>query len=106
MSWDVSVVVTYVYTVNESVYDRNVTWNNQALFFKALGCGFRDLNGQSVAEVLPLVEHALMDIAAHRADYAPLAPDNGWGGIDDVLDVLRGLQDACTAYPDAVVRVE
>lgn len=47
-----------------------------------------------------------MDIAAHRDNYEPLAPDNNWGGVDDVLDVLRGLQDACTAYPDAVVRVE
>lgn len=40
MSWDVSVVVTYVSTVTEAVYDRNVTWNNQALFFEAWAADF------------------------------------------------------------------
>ena len=105
MSWDVSATVTEVKEVTTEVYERNVTWNNQPIFMKALGCGFRDLDGKSGREVLPLVSAALENIQSNRAEYEPLEPDNHWGGVDDVLNVLRGLLAACTEYPDCKVQV-
>ncbi len=101
MSWDV-----YMMAVTETnVYDRNVTWNNGGIFEKALGFEFRKLNGKSGAEALPLLIHAIVDIAQHKKEYVDLEPDNGWGGIEDALDVLRGLRNSCEEFPNGVIRV-
>lgn len=101
MSWDVCVSAMK----ETEVYERNVTWNNGAIFVKALGCEFRELDGKSCREVVMLLNRAIADIAQNRSAYAELEPENGWGGIDDSLDLLRGLRQSCEEYPDGHIHI-
>lgn len=101
MSWNVSIVTEG--TVE--VYDRNVTWNNYDIFLKSLGCPFRELDGERACNILDGLTFAIRDILQHRIEYEPMEPPNGWGGIDDVLRVLRGMRDACEEYPEGVVSI-
>ena len=108
MSWDIS--VTHArdhesWRQGDDVWDRNVTYNNSRILEKALGCHFRDLDGQEAGVVLDRLTPAIRHILRHRADYADLEPPNGWGGIVDVLDVLRQLRNVCEEYPDLRVMV-
>lgn len=101
MSWDV-----YVRTIDEGdLYERNVTYNNSRIFAKALGCPFRDLDHKIGRTMLPRLNKAIADLTQHREEYLPLEPANGWGGIDDVLAVLRGIREACEDYPAATIIV-
>ena len=101
MSWDVSIVTQGPL----EVYERGVTWNNYDIFLKSLGCPFRDLNGQRASSILDKLSYAIQDILQHRIEYEALEPPNGWGGIEDVLRVLRGMRDACEEYPEGVVSI-
>lgn len=104
MSWDVSVEAI----TRTMVYDRNVTWNNASIFREALGCHFRDLNGKTGKEVRAQLQTAIADIMQHPHHYQVLEPSNGWGGIEDALDVLNGMLRACEDYAecDCEIHVE
>ncbi len=96
MSWDVSVEAV----TRTTVYDRNVTFNNAEIFYSALGCHFRELEGKKGADVVERLRHAVQDIMAHPARYQAFAPANGWGGVEDALEVLNGLLHACEDYAE------
>jgi len=96
MSWDVSVDAV----TRTTVYDRNVTFNNAPIFWEALGCNFRELDGKKGHEVRARLQQAVADIVLRRDRYEALAPSNGWGGVEDALDVLNGMLRACEDYAD------
>ena len=106
MSWDISVRADDVIVHTAILYERNVTWNDAAIFHKALGMPFRALQAMRGREALPLITQALANLEQHRSDYLALEPDNGWGGIDDVVDVLSHLRMACQQRGDSRIFID
>ena len=101
MSWDIE-----VRALKESVvYERNVTYNNSQILKKSLGCDFRGLDGMRGDRVLSLLYIAISDLSQHRSDYEPLEPTNGWGGINDVFDLLCGLRNVCVRYTNGIIDI-
>lgn len=101
MSWNIWVDAT----ARTTVYERNATFNYVPIFREALGCEFRDLDGQKGAEVLKRLRRAVQDITEHPERYEALEPENGWGTVEDALAVLREMLQTCEAYADSEIHV-
>lgn len=101
MSYDVYVNAT----ARTTVYERNVTYNNSPIFHEALGCSFGELDGKKVKDVLSFLKSAIDDIHQNRPKYELLSPGNGWGGVDDCLEILIGIVDTCQEFPDVEISV-
>jgi hypothetical protein len=96
MSWDLE----YHVVQDTIVWDRNFTYNNSEILSEAFGRPFRELHGKLGRELAPLIAAAVLDITDKRALYELLEPPNGWGGINDVLDVLNHLAQWCQEKPE------
>ena len=101
MSWDLE----YHVVQDTIVWDRNFTYNNSEILSEAFGRPFRELHGKKGFELAPLIAAAVLDITDKRALYELLEPPNGWGGINDVLDVLHRLALWCQEKPEGWIMI-
>ena len=64
--------------------------------------GLRILNGRKASTTVTLIENALKRLAdpSLRAQFDALAPDNGWGTVNDAVYVFGKLKEAAADYPD------
>lgn len=105
MSWDAYMQIDtgseYPATVEEI---RNVTYNNGAIF-KALGAYPKDLEGKLGVDAAKIITSAIEEASKpeREAELLKLAPENGWGGLDDVKDFLGKALEACRKHPKAFI---
>lgn len=106
MSYDISVVapvVTGGETVLHTLYERGFTYNNSGIMY-AIGCGRDDLSGKLASEVVERIANGIRLLQSEPSKYRDKEPSNGWGGIEDCLNLLNGLLGACRAAP--LARIE
>jgi|SRR6185503_566095 len=96
-------VVTGGEPVAHTLYERNFTYNNSGIM-NAIGCGRDDLSGKMASEVVERIANGVRLLQSEPSKYRDQEPSNGWGGIDDCLDLLNGMLAACRAAP--LARIE
>lgn len=88
----------------KEVYSRNHT-SNTAQMWRDAGCDLAEFDGKLAFELADSLQQAISKIEASPDDYRKYEPSNGWGDLDTTLAFLRGIYEACTVHPRAVVRV-
>ena len=90
---------------------RDVTYNNGPLFREALKIeSLRDFDGREAGSIVDTVADGITDIMKRHSHYRTmLAPmmeqSGGWGGVNDSLDFLGQLLNACRDHPKMKVSV-
>jgi len=88
--------------------DENYTSNVQPMFaeaFKWLGgrsddkVGIWHLDGQTGIDIVPLIDHALVNIFSDHRKYYAMNPDNGWGDLNGVVSLLSKIKKWGIDYP-------
>jgi hypothetical protein len=75
------------------------TYNLGELFRKCMDWDYSqsDDNGNTCyykcAEVLPKVEHGILELHTNRKNYEKYLPDNGWGTMSGAIKSLQSLRD-------------
>lgn len=84
---------------DNTVYDRRVTGNNWPIF-KFLEIDFEELNGLSNKEVAGIALKSFIKLLTDRISAQEFDPPNGWGGCNDVHDVLINVVTFTYKHPD------
>lgn len=92
---------------HNTVYSRNITHNlnRMAVAAGCYGVVWRP-DENAVTTAGQLIEPLTVALATLRSDpdyFRTFNPSNGWGTYDDLLKFVQDYQEACVAYPDAVV---
>lgn len=61
--------------------------------------GTRDLDQRKCGDLLPDLEHGVIDIAMNEEAYRDLNPSNGWGDFDGFRRTFLRLTEMCRKYP-------
>ncbi len=66
--------------------------------------GLRLLSGRKAAETVTCLQKAdeHLNDPKQRATFEALQPANGWGDLNDAIEVIRGLLDLAREYPEYV----
>ncbi|MFD6149445.1 hypothetical protein [Streptomyces sp. NPDC060243] len=83
----------------------NYTSNVSGMWAEALGYPLANLDGRRAREHAAALQLAVDDMEYRKAHYQAMSPSNGWGGYDGALHYLRKLAQACTAHPNATIRI-
>ncbi len=106
MSWWLYVNVPAGRNHEMTIYERNFTYNNGGILRAAMD-GFCFTEGQRLpaSETAGVIAKGIKAIESDRSSFVPLEPANGWGGIDDTLEVLRGILTAFESEPESFLEV-
>lgn len=106
MSYDIRLVINtggkYPASVTEC---KSPTYNLGPMFALALGKPIREIEGQTAADVIPLLEKATAAMKRAPAKFKKLNPENGWGSYEGALESLCWLLEMCQEHPLAMVEV-
>lgn len=83
-------------------------WNytsNVAQMWRAAGTNLAEHHGKTADTVIPELEAAIQELAAHPDKYRAMDAPNGWGTCDDLVPALRKLLAGYRAHPLATVAV-
>lgn len=88
------------------VFDSNITHNlgrmaREAGLYDALW----DSHGALAATLIDDLKWGLMDLVGNADKYRALAPANGWGSYEGLVQFTQEFYNACVANPDATVGV-
>lgn len=56
-------------------------------------------------QLIPLLEHGLMELENDPDRFSTLNPPNGWGSYEGLIKFVKKYLSACRENPDATVRV-
>ena len=84
---------------------RNYTSNVGAILTKALEMNIHDCNGKKGCELNSIFLKAISNILNNRNEYKKLEPENGWGSVDGVLELLVFYQGWFYEEPDMIFTI-
>jgi hypothetical protein len=88
------------------LYTRNITHNVGKMWTKAgVWEALYESHGKIAQDILPALERGVAHMAAHREEYTPLNPPNGWGNYEGALDFLSEYTAECRSNPLAKIGV-
>lgn len=89
------------------VWDISPTYNLAPIFNRLCPPSLDELDGKpaSVAAEKLGIAIARLDDAELRRELRGMEPSNGWGTLEDAIEVLYDFKSACERYADCVVGV-
>jgi hypothetical protein len=108
VSWDISVDADPCKTCGQKrgIDVGNMTYNVGPAYHAAMGFSLSDLRGVKAAVAIKALEAGEAELRANLDRYRPLVRGEGtWGTIEQAVEYLHRLLDACRAMPDGTVSV-
>lgn len=110
--------------VQDMVLDYDITYNLASIIRRCLGMPDGDsgsaewaaqcwgsgsisatFDGQRIGDHASRFKAAVVYLREHRAELAPLLPENGWGTMEQVEGLLTALAECAAEHPDGVLSV-
>jgi hypothetical protein len=74
------------------------TYNLRPIFEKAMNWDYEQGKYYPLNDVVEHVRHGIYELNTHKSAYKKLEPSNGWGSVEDALEVLKSILDCI--YPE------
>ena len=97
MSYDISVSVkgegiNRYFEIAEPSYS-SPTYNLRDMFVACMDWDYTQGEYYKCSEIIGNVNRGISELTLNRNEYEKYNPTNGWGDIDDALEVLKSIRD-------------
>lgn len=69
------------------------TYNLRDMFVKAMDWDYTQGEWYPITDVLPKVQHGILELTLHTNKYKQYEPENGWGTIGSAIKCLQSIID-------------
>lgn len=69
------------------------TYNLREMFVKSMDWDYTQGEWYPITEVLPKVQHGILELTLHQSRYLQYEPENGWGTIGSAIECLQSIID-------------
>ena len=80
----------YIAVIDEPEYS-SPTYNLREMFVACMGWDYKQGQWYNLADVYPLIQHGLHELAVHPDQYRKYDPPNGWGSLEGARDCLESI---------------